>query len=267
MLDGRGSRQRPTVRAASSSVVFSRFRHPNQAVRISDMNWMQVERYLDHDDRAVLPLGSTEQHSHLRLTVDCILPERVGAEAAEPLGIPVFPVVAYGVTPYFREFPGSISLRVDTHLNLVRDILDSMAHSGFKRILVVNGHGGNSAVQQWVPEWTADHPDCRVLFHNWWNAPRTWAKVLEIDPVASHGSWMENFPWTRLPGVEMPSVQRPMVDIGRVRALDPMSLRAYIGDGNYGGLYQRSDEDMLALWKVAVDETRSLLTGSWGDAA
>jgi len=73
------------------------------------MNWMQVEQYLEHDDRAVLPLGSTEQHSHLRLTVDCILPERVAAEAAEPLGIPVFPVVAYGVTPYFREFPGFLT--------------------------------------------------------------------------------------------------------------------------------------------------------------
>src|SRR6185503_10252510 len=71
-------------------------------VRISDMNWMQVEEYLRHDDRAVLPIGSTEQHSYLRLTVDCILPERVAVEAAEPLGIPVFPVVAYGVTPYFR---------------------------------------------------------------------------------------------------------------------------------------------------------------------
>src|SRR5471030_2525140 len=81
-------------------------------VRIADMNWMQVEEYLRHDDRAVLPLGSTEQHSHLRLTVDCILPERVSAEAAEPLGVPVFPVVPYGVTPYFREFPGSISLKV-----------------------------------------------------------------------------------------------------------------------------------------------------------
>jgi len=62
-------------------------------VRIADMNWMLVEEYLRHDDRAVLPLGSTEQHSHLRLTVDCILPERVAADAAEPLGVPVFPVV------------------------------------------------------------------------------------------------------------------------------------------------------------------------------
>ena len=173
-------------------------------MRIADMNWMQVEEYLRRDDRAVLPLGSTEQHSHLRLTVDCILPERVAADAAEPLGVPVFPVVPYGVTPYFREFPGSISLRVETHLRVVGDILDGMAHSGFRRILIVNGHGGNSAVQQFALEWAADHPGCRVLFHNWWNAPRTWAKVQAIDPVASHGSWMENFPWTRLPGVNMP---------------------------------------------------------------
>ena len=226
-------------------------------MRISDMNWMQVEEYLRRDDRAVLPLGSTEQHSHLRLTVDCILPERVAADAAEPLGVPVFPVVAYGVTPYFREFPGSISLRVETHLRVVRDILDGMAHSGFRRILIVNGHGGNGAVQQFAQEWAADHPGCRVLFHNWWNAPSTWAKVQAIDPVASHGSWMENFPWTRLPGVELPKTQRPMVDMDQVRMIDPVALRGYIGDGNYGGLYQRSDEDMLALWQVAVEETRA----------
>jgi creatinine amidohydrolase len=235
------------------------------AVRINDMNWMQVEEYLRHDDRAVLPLGSTEQHSHLRLTVDCILPERVAVEAAEPLGIPVFPVLPYGVTPYFREFPGSISLRVETHLRVVCDILDSMAHSGFRRILIVNGHGGNGAVQQFAQEWTADHANCRVIFYNWWNAPRTWAKVQAIDTVASHGSWMENFPWTRLPGVEVPSTQRTMVDLERVRALDPVALREYLGDGNFGGLYQRSDEDMLAIWKVAVEETRSVLDGSWGD--
>src|SRR5689334_23803267 len=148
-------------------------------VRIADMNWMQVEQYLRDDDRAVLPLGSTEQHCHLRLTVDCILPERVAADAAEPLGVPVFPVVAYGVTPYFRAFPGSISLEVETHLRVVRDILDSMARSGFRRVLIVNGHGGNSAVQQFALEWAADHPDCRAIFYNWWNAPCTWAKVQE----------------------------------------------------------------------------------------
>lgn len=236
-------------------------------MRIADMNWMQVEEYLQRDDRAVLPLGSTEQHSYLRLTVDCILPERLAAEAAEPLGVPVFPVLAYGVTPYFREFPGTISLRVETHLRVVRDILDSMAHSGFRRILIVNGHGGNGAVQQLAQEWTSELPECRVIFHNWWSAPRTWAKVQALDPVASHGSWMENFPWTRLPDLDVPSRRQPMVDLARVRMLDPTALRDYLGDGNYGGLYQRPDEDMLAIWQVALDETRSLLEGSWGNGA
>jgi creatinine amidohydrolase len=223
------------------------------------MNWMQVEEYLGRDNRAILPLGSTEQHGYLRLTVDCILPERVAAEAAEPIGVPVFPVVAYGVTPYFRKYPGSISLRVETHLRVVRDILDGMAESGFKRILIVNGHGGNSAVQQFVPEWIADHPDCRVVFHNWWNAPNTWQKVLEIDPVASHASWMENFPWTRLPAVTMPAGQKAMTELAKIRTLNPTGMREYVGDGNYGGVYQKSDEEMLALWTVAVEETRSLI--------
>ena len=228
------------------------------------MNWMQVEEYLQRDDRAVLPIGSTEQHSYLRLTTDSALAERVAADAAEPLGIPVFPVVSYGVTPYFMAYPGSISLRVETHLEVVRDILDSMVGTGFRRVLIVNGHGGNDAVRGLAQEWNASHTTFRVLVHNWWNAPRTLAKVRSIDPVASHASWTENFPWTRLPNVEAPATQRPMVDLGKVRSLDPVSLREYLGDGNFGGFYQRPDTEMQAIWDVAVEETRALLRGSWG---
>ncbi|MFZ5815023.1 MAG: creatininase family protein [Bacillota bacterium] len=233
-------------------------------MRIAEMNWMQVEEYLKRDDRVVLPLGSTEQHAYLSLSVDSILSERVAAEAAEPLGIPVMPVMAYGITPYFRAFPGTVSLRVETYLNLVRDILDSLAQSGFRRILIVNGHGGNSPAQGFVGEWMADHPGVRVRWHNWWNAPRTWAKVQAIDPVASHASWMENFPWTRLDGIEMPAEQKPMADLELLRLLGPEEVRAYLKDGNYGGLYQRPDAEMAAIWQVAVAETRALLEGPWG---
>ncbi len=88
--------------------------------------------------------------------------------------------------------------------------------------------------------------------------------VQEIDPVASHASWMENFPWTRLPGVQMPAEQKPMVDIARLRLSGPAELRRLLRDGNYGGLYQRPDEDMLSIWQVAVEETRALLAEPWG---
>ena len=232
-------------------------------MRITDMNWMQMESYLRQDDRCVLPLGSTEQHAYLSLSTDSLLAERVALEAAQRLNIPVFPVVAYGITPYFRAFPGSITLRIETYLRVIADILDGFAEHGFRRILIVNGHGGNSPAQSFAGEWMADHPHIRVKFHNWWNAPRTWAKVQETDPVASHASWMENFPWTRLEGVTMPGNQKPMIDLTITRNLPPKPLRDYLGDGNYGGLYQRPDSDMLAIWDVAVRETRDLLADGW----
>src|SRR5438874_11887050 len=151
-------------------------------MRISEMNWMMVEEYLKRDDRCVLPLGSTEQHAYLSLSVDSILAERISVEAADSLGVPVFPVVPYGITPYFRAFPGSITLRVDTYLRVVREILDALADQGFKRILIVNGHGGNTPAQSLVGEWMADHPGLRVKFHNWWNATNTGAQCSASDP-------------------------------------------------------------------------------------
>ena len=224
---------------------------------------MMVEEYLRHDDRCVLPLGSTEQHAYLSLAVDSILAERLAVEAAEPLGVPVFPVLAYGITPYFRAFPGTITLRVQTHLSVVRDILDSMCEQGFKRILIVNGHGGNAPAQGLVGEWLADHPGMRIKFHNWWNAPKVWAQVEATDPVASHASWMENFPWTRLGNVAMPREQKPAIELETVRQLDAKALRTYLKDGNWGGVYERDDEEMLKIWKVGVNETRDLLSGNW----
>lgn len=130
-------------------------------MQITDMNWMQLESYLKQDDRCVLPLGSTEQHGYLSLSTDSLLAERVGRDAAEPLGIPVFPVLAYGITPGFRAFPGSPSVRVQTYLSLVRDLLDSIAAMGFLRILLVNGHGGNSMASGFVGEWMCDNPASR----------------------------------------------------------------------------------------------------------
>ena len=232
-------------------------------MRISEMNWMMVEEYLGRDDRAVLPLGCTEQHAYLSLSTDSILAERLAVEAAEPLGVPVFPFLAYGITPYFRAFPGTITLRVETYMSVVDDSLDAMAGHGFKRILIVNGHGGNTPAQGFIGEWIADHPGVRIKFRNWWNAPKVWAQVQAIDPVASHASWMENFPWTRLEKIKMPSEQKPEVDMNHLRQLDPKALRVYLKDGNWGGVYQRSDEEMMKIWRVAVQETLDLLTNDW----
>ena len=234
------------------------------ALRIADMNWPQVEAYLKQDRRCVLPIGSTEQHANLSLSVDSILAEKVAADAAQPLGVPVFPRVNYGLCPYFMAYPGTITLRVETLLAVVRDILDCLATHGFTKVLIVNGHGGNNPVMAMAQDWMRERPDVRVKFHNWWMAPKVWAKVQEIDPVASHASWMENFPWTRLPNIAQPDEPKKPIDLDFLRQLDPTRARDYLGDGNFAGDYQKDDETMLALWEVAVAETRELLEGPWG---
>jgi creatinine amidohydrolase len=227
------------------------------------MNWMQMEEQVSKDDRAVIPLGSTEQHAYLSLLVDALIPERLAREAAEPLGIPVFPVLPYGISPYFSAFPGTVTLQSETYTALIRDILDSLSGAGFRRIVLLNGHGGNAPAADVAGEWMADHPGHQVKMFNWWIAPKTVAKMREIDPVGSHASWIENFPWTRLAGLALPEEQKPLIDKALKSVLDPVAFREAIGDGNYGGVYQRPDEEMMALWDVAVAEARETMETGW----
>src|SRR2546430_12898822 len=128
-------------------------------MRIRDLNWMQVEESLARDDRVVVPVGSTEQHGYLSLETDNIIAERVSAEAAEPLGVLVLPVLPYGLTPSFAAFPGSPSLRLETFVAVLRDLLDSLYGQGFRRFLLVNGHGGNVPAGSLAREGTAAHPE------------------------------------------------------------------------------------------------------------
>ena len=217
-------------------------------MEIRNLSWMDVERYLQRDDRMV-PLGSIEQHAYLSLA-DSILAERVAVEAAEPLGVLVLPVLAYGVTPRFAAYPGSPSLDPRTYVDLLRDLLSSLRRQGFHRILVVNGHGGNSfAAEQVAGE--------EVRWHDWWVGPKVRWVVDRIDPEGSHASWIEAFPWTRLPRVELPVEHKPSVDTST--AMDPQELSRVAGDGSFGGWYERPEEEMLELWRAGVEEVRELL--------
>ena len=229
-------------------------------MRVQDCNWMQLEDYLRNDDRIVLPTGSTEQHAYLSLGTDNILAERVAVEAAEPLGVPVLPVLPYGITPRFAAYPGSPTLRVETFMAVVTDLLDSLAGQGFRRILIVNGHGGNTPARAAASEWGAKATGARVRYHDWWASPRVLGVVREIDLEGTHASWMENFPWTRLPGVEVPDERKPAVETA---VNDPAEFRRIVGDGSFGGPYEHSDEDMLRIWQAGIEEVRELLETGW----
>src|SRR3954453_14858782 len=202
---------------------------------------MQLEEYLERDDRIVLPVGSTEQHAYLSLETDNILAELASVEAADPLGVPVLPVLPYGGTG-FPAYPGSPTLLESTLVAVLSDVVDSLLDQGFGRILVVNGHGGNTDPGR---AWTQSRPDKAVAWHELWEG-RPDEIAAEIDPDYDHASWSENFPWTRVRRVAPPAEPKPSERWAEDGT--PVTWRQALGDGSFGGLYQRPPEDENRLW-------------------
>jgi creatinine amidohydrolase len=143
------------------------------------------------------------------------------------------------------------------------ELLGSVRRHGFRRVLVVNGHGGNTPARPAAEAWADGHEGVSLRWHDWWSAPATRWAVDAIDPTASHASWMEGFPWTRVEGVVPPAGRKPPVDVSQREALSLARFRDRVGDGSFGGYYERSEAEMLRLWAVAVEETRVRLEEGW----
>ena len=90
-------------------------------MRLEDLNWFDVESYLQHDDRLILVLGACEQHGYLSLLTDVKIPLTLADAASQQSGVLVAPALNFGASPYFLTYPGTLSLRVSTLLDLVED--------------------------------------------------------------------------------------------------------------------------------------------------
>lgn len=233
-------------------------------MNIAKMNWMQVEQYLATDDRAILSLGSTEQHAYLSMSTDHILAGKLADDVANKDGVIAFPTIPYGVTPYFMGYPGTVTINLNTYASFVSEVIASIYAHGFRKLLIVNGHGGNTCVHSAIMHQLNELDGLQVKFHNWWASPAVMEKVKSLHKIASHASWMENFPWTRIDGVDVPTVEKAMINIAKSQQQSAKQARTQMGDGNYGGYYQHdNDEDMHAIWQIAIDETSKLLNEGW----
>ena len=113
------------------------------------MSWPEVAQASETVELVLIPIGSTEQHGpHLGLGQDHLIAHAYCERAAERLAprLLALPAIPWGISDHHMNFPGTMTLRPETFLDLLEDITVSMRHHGFRRFLIVNGHGGNRAL-------------------------------------------------------------------------------------------------------------------------
>jgi creatinine amidohydrolase len=125
----------------------------------------------------ILPVGATEQHGpHLPLGTDFLIVEHVSRAAAQEaradIDVLVAPTFQTGSSHHHLPFGGTISLSTERYYGALRDMTESIIESGFRRIFIVNGHGGNhELIQLVVRDLALGHP-CNLAAASYWDLAR-----------------------------------------------------------------------------------------------
>jgi creatinine amidohydrolase len=155
--------------------------------RYEKLTWPEVNDAVDLGKVCIIPCGAVEQHGpHLPLDVDLICPGQIalGAGKTLPESILVLPTVSYGYTGHVMDFPGTINCHYEHFMQMVLDVTKSLAYHGFKKIILLNGHGSNMPNLDLVARRTNLETDAECVLTGWW-------LLLTVDPEFLPG-WRES---------------------------------------------------------------------------
>lgn len=146
--------------------------------RFDELTWPEVNEAVALGKIPILPTGAVEQHGHhLPLKVDHVCATAVANEAARlcPEYSLVLPPVSFGYVHHVMDFPGSLNIHFEHFIQYVLDILKSLAYHGFKKMIVVNGHGSNGPLVELASRRLIVETDASCTFCSWW-------QLLQKDP-------------------------------------------------------------------------------------
>ena len=191
MRDGATTREVGHVRSVN--------RLTGRSILLRELTWPEIAPLAGPETVVILPTAAIEQHGrHLPLEVDTRLVEEVSRLAAERVAervrVLVAPEVYYGVSGYHMGFPGTMTLTMETFITVVEELCESLIHHGFRRILVLNGHGGNHDPIKIAARNVADRTGVAVATASYWNmAADDLAEFQEreVDAVPGHACGFE----------------------------------------------------------------------------
>jgi creatinine amidohydrolase len=113
-------------------------------VLLYEMSWTEAKEYFSKNDVALLPVGSNEQHGPQNpLGTDHLIAKALAEEASKRTGVICLPVIPFGVSSHHKQFWGTIHVSPKTLKNYVKEVCLALNYYGVKKIVIVNGHGGN----------------------------------------------------------------------------------------------------------------------------
>ena len=136
------------------------------------LTWTEINEAVTAGKVVLLPIGSTEQHGHhLPLDVDNFLARSICLTAAKkaPREVLVMPTIPYGYNEHALDFPGTIHVHYDHFIEYCLDVCKSVAHAGFDRIIIVDGHGSNEHLCEFIARRATLETDAIAASTMWTN--------------------------------------------------------------------------------------------------
>jgi creatinine amidohydrolase len=145
-----------------------------QKYRYGEMTWPEIKAAAGQRRVAIVPIATLEDHGlHLPVDTDLLLCSAVCEEAASraPDRTVLLPPINHGYSPHHMDFPGAITIGAQTLIAYGVDVCRSLAHHGFERILIVNGHGSNTPFVDIIARLTVVETQALAAAVNYWAAP------------------------------------------------------------------------------------------------
>lgn len=227
--------------------------------RFGKMTWPEINEAAVQGRIAVIPAGTLEDHGlHLPVDTDVVIADRICQDLADklPNDIVVLPPITFGFSPHHLDGPGTVTLRWDTFIESTHQIISSLFYHGFRKVLIVNGHGSNEPVLDVASRQAiVSNPDSQSAMISWWSL----RKVQETVKSFRESKWTGH-------ACELETSLYMAIDPSMVKTeLFEEDINPYMSSHFWADLVSQAPEGFVN--PVRINEYWSTVsrTGTWGD--